>query len=52
MKIIDDGEYLTQKYVTHEKNPMRVIVSVKKSTLFDSKSNSTSLGKQGIKSGE
>ena len=50
-KIIDDGEYLTQKYVTHDKKPMRVIISVKKDTVFDDKSKSTNHGKQDIKSG-
>lgn len=51
MKIIDDGEYQTIKYRTHESNPSRIIVSVRKSTNISLESLSGKQGKTSSKSG-
>ena len=47
----DEGDYLTQRYVTHDKKPMRVIISVRKDAILANESESPNHGKRGHKSG-
>jgi|APSaa5957512535_1039671.scaffolds.fasta_scaffold00674_9 hypothetical protein len=50
-RITDDGEFERISYVTHEKLPSKIIVSVRKSTNIRLRSILTSHAKQGVKSG-
>ena len=47
----DDGEYYIKRYATHESNPSKVIISIKKGTISVKEYTSTSHAKQGVKSG-